>query len=277
VTPPTPMSLPNGLIVGTQRAGTTWIYEYLKACTHVSSTRGVKETFFFDQRYDKGLEWYASHFMDTPVRVEVAPTYFYCTEAPGRIHETLGNIQLACVLRDPVERSLSLYHHYLRMGRVRGGIVQACRDSPDIVESSRYSRHLVRWIKVFGHTNFKVLLFEDLLHAPTEFVAALGRHFGFPVQPIPDHLHEPVNPQTTAPNPWLARQSSRIADWLRAHRAYWPINVLKALGLRSAIYGRNHVGVKGTQAELDFLRAQLGDEASRTEDILGKCLVHWRA
>ena len=50
------------VIVGPQKAGTSWIYYYLKDTPQICFPSQMKETFFFDRYYEKGLHWYARHF-----------------------------------------------------------------------------------------------------------------------------------------------------------------------------------------------------------------------
>jgi hypothetical protein len=48
------MSKPDAMVIGPMKAGTTWLYSYLISRGDVCLPEGVKETFFFDRRFNKG-------------------------------------------------------------------------------------------------------------------------------------------------------------------------------------------------------------------------------
>src|SRR6202166_3585681 len=78
--------LPQIIHVGPERTGTTWVHRVLEG--HVDLPYGVKETRFFTNFYDKGIDWYARHFRyATGERrvAEICPNYFFKTEALERI------------------------------------------------------------------------------------------------------------------------------------------------------------------------------------------------
>ena len=146
--------LPKVLFVGPPRTGTTWIWEYLRARGDIVLPEGVKETWFFSNMFHKGVDWYASHFKHKEACsavIEVDPTLFSHPEAPRRCTRFLGSDVLVVVtVRDPVERSWSHYLHARRYGWTRKSLEQAIQEIPDIIEASRYSKHIPRWKSVFG-------------------------------------------------------------------------------------------------------------------------------
>jgi hypothetical protein len=86
----------------------------------------TKETRFFDNHFDRGLEWYHAHFLtSTEDRLvgEVAPTYFASNQARERIAKTIPHAKVVCIFRDPVERVVSLY----RLKRAYGMIPWSSR------------------------------------------------------------------------------------------------------------------------------------------------------
>src|SRR5688572_14326389 len=110
--------LPDFLIVGAMRSGTTSLHKYLQAHPDVFVASG-KEVHFFDRRYGRGLDWYRSRFAGvTTERVvgEATPAYMYDENAIARIAHDLPDARLIVVLRNPVDRA---YSHYWR-NRSRG-------------------------------------------------------------------------------------------------------------------------------------------------------------
>ena len=113
--------LPNTLIVGAQKGGTTSLYNYL--CQHPRvQPATTKEIHYFDNHYEKGRLWYRSHFpyawTDADVVVEGTTGYMFFDRALPRLAAMLPDAKLIAVLRDPVERTHSHYRHTRRgMGR----------------------------------------------------------------------------------------------------------------------------------------------------------------
>lgn len=115
--------LPNTLIVGAQKSGTTSLYNYLCRNPRVQPAT-TKEIHYFDNHYEKGRLWYRSHFpyrwQDAGVVVEGTTGYMFFDGALPRLQTTLPDAKLIAVLRDPVERAYSHYRHARRgMGRHR--------------------------------------------------------------------------------------------------------------------------------------------------------------
>src|SRR5947209_1159841 len=122
-------ALPDFLIIGAQKAGTTSLYRYLAAHPDiVASTR--KEVHFFDINFWRGEWWYRSLFplrrrlqRRPPLRNrpaitgEASPYYLFHPFAPERAAQLLPDAKLIVLLRDPVERAWSHYRHEVANGR----------------------------------------------------------------------------------------------------------------------------------------------------------------
>ncbi|MEM1425322.1 MAG: sulfotransferase domain-containing protein [Cyanobacteria bacterium P01_H01_bin.130] len=113
--------IPHFLIIGVQKGGTTSLYEYLQQHPQIQPAL-TKEVHFFDLNFEKGWEWYRQQLgvnnpefdADTLVTGEASPYYIFHPLVPARIFERVPNIKLIILLRDPVARSLSQYHHECR-------------------------------------------------------------------------------------------------------------------------------------------------------------------
>ncbi|MDW3214189.1 MAG: sulfotransferase domain-containing protein [Ilumatobacteraceae bacterium] len=118
--------LPDFLIVGAQRAGTTSLYKYLTQHPDVGSVRLGKGVHYFDTNADKSLAWYRSHFPLRPGVVpfgqrpthvgEGAPYYLFHPECASRINTTLPSAKIIAILRDPIERAHSHWAHETARG-----------------------------------------------------------------------------------------------------------------------------------------------------------------
>jgi hypothetical protein len=87
------MTLPNFLVIGTRRAGTSLFHHRILG-THPEIYVPVerKDIHYFDLYYERGVEWYQSYFPSGAAAQfraigEVTPDYLACPEAPRRIHD----------------------------------------------------------------------------------------------------------------------------------------------------------------------------------------------
>jgi len=236
-------NLPEAVCIGPMKSGTSWIHDYLGTRTDVVLPRGVKETHFFDKRYTLGFDWYKKHFPGQNAEVsgmviEVSPSYFHCTDAPSRMLEKIGNVQLLVVLRDPVQRAWSHYLHLCRKGYTESSLAQAIAEHEEIIEASRYTVHLARWQSVFGNESVRLLFLEDLAEDPDYFTRTLCRTLGIPYRQPPDGAFVKSNEAAVAPSPVLARLGQKAANAMRARRMYFVINFAKRLGLKAVFFGR---------------------------------------
>lgn len=113
--------LPDFLIVGGQRCGTTSMFHVLRGHPDVVAPVFHKGVHYFDVNFHRGEAWYRGHF---PVRSDVrrtlafesSPYYMHHPSAPSRIATALPGVRLIVMLRDPVERAYSAYEHEFARG-----------------------------------------------------------------------------------------------------------------------------------------------------------------
>ena len=121
-------TLPDCLIIGAQKAGTTTLYLSLLDHPNVVGP-DLREIDFFSYQYKKGLNWYRARFpasilrfYETQVRsapfltCESSPSYMLDPRAPGRARKHLPQVKIVALLRDPVERAYSHYRMMVRFG-----------------------------------------------------------------------------------------------------------------------------------------------------------------
>jgi hypothetical protein len=110
--------LPDFLIIGAQKCGTTYLYEKLTEHPLVVPAL-TKEVHFFDNSYHQGEAWYRGHFtgkVGTNLTGEASPYYIFHPHAARRIYTTTPHVKLILLLRNPVNRAYSHYHHEARLG-----------------------------------------------------------------------------------------------------------------------------------------------------------------
>jgi hypothetical protein len=181
------MTLPNFLVIGAAKSGTSSLHHYLRAHPQVFTPK-LKEINFFAydgqnrdfQCWAKTLEEYESKFeggRGATAVGEVTPLYFASPVAPGRIRSVIPDVKLVAILRDPVERAYSAYLMSLRSGRISADVRTAFGNkNAAYIVRGRYAHYLQRYYELFSKEQIKILRFEDLRRNPSAVTADL---YGF--------------------------------------------------------------------------------------------------
>lgn len=195
--------LPDLLVIGTQRGGTSSLYRYLGAHPHVvPSVR--KETEYFSRRFDNGQLWYQGHF---PLRrsgltFEATPDYLFHPLAPARAADTLPDARIVVLLREPVERAVSHWQHMTRLGfehlsfgdalaaesgRIDAALADVAAgrriDEGPMLRLSyrargRYDEQLSRWLARYPRDRVLILRSDELFADPAPSLARLEQFAG---------------------------------------------------------------------------------------------------
>ena len=136
-------ALPNYLIIGTQRGGTSALARGISNHPDVFLALG-KEMHFFDREYADGIDAYRRHFADSGGAVavgEATPDYMYIEEARVRMAADLDDVRFIVILRDPVARAYSAYWHNRRRGNESLGFEEALAAEEERLEGSGWGRY----------------------------------------------------------------------------------------------------------------------------------------
>jgi hypothetical protein len=234
---PVPRVLPDALVIGAQRAGTSSLYKYLEA--HPQLMPSIrKETEYFTFWFDKGERWYRSHF-PTELRMaaarrggrkaasfEATPYYLFHPLAPPRAAGVVPEARLVAVLRNPVERAFSHWQHEVRGGRESLSFEAALEAEPErtaaeeqrllddptyrsnrhhrfsYVGRGRYAIQLERWLDHFPRAQLLVIRSEDLYQDPSPVFLRIVEHMGVDAWEPPEfrnHSYDGVRPEAGPP------------------------------------------------------------------------------
>lgn len=173
---------PNFLIIGAEKTGTTALTQFLSQHPDICFSRPV-ETRFFNQNYEKGIAWFASHFehcKDETAIGEGTARLLQSEEAPARIHTHIPDAKLFCILRNPIDRAFSQYHFYVYTGKAGAdrSFGEVIRDpesefGQDIIQQGRYIDHLRRYEGVFEREQLHVYLYDTFRNAPMDVVQSI--------------------------------------------------------------------------------------------------------
>lgn len=272
--------LPNFLVLGAQRAGTTWLDRVLRAHPEIYLPTRRKEVHYFDQHFDRGLDWYRRFFptaSEAPPRVgEITPRYLFDPAVPDRLAETLPEARLVAILRDPVDRLYSHYGLHVRDRGERRPFEVFAQQEPEAVARGRYAEQLERYRPWLADHRLLVLVFEEVTAEPATAFAALGRFLGVEVDRFSDPAGDPKVNAAFRPRFPRARAAARgFGAWLRRRDADGIVNAAKRLGV-PALFGS-----RGPLPKLDpGIRAcwtrHYAEDRRRLETLLGRPLDGWR-
>jgi hypothetical protein len=208
-------TLPDLLIIGAQRAGTSSLYRYLRMHPHIAGPLR-KEVDYFGFRFERGERWYRANFpltarrelahrLDRPfLTFEATPDYLLHPLAARRAHQLLPDARIVVLLRDPVERAISHYGHAVRHGwetlplqdalaaeeeRLQGEIARI-RQSPgyrasafrrySYVTRGLYADQISRWLDEFPRGQLLVIDSNELYTNPAQALHAVLDFAGLP-------------------------------------------------------------------------------------------------
>jgi hypothetical protein len=162
-------ALPNLIIIGGLKCGTTSLHHYLNLHPEIAMSRPKELNFFVTElNWPLGRDWYAGHFDPSArIRGESSPHY---TNRPsfngvsGRMRELLGSdVRLVYVVRDPIDRMLSHYLHNVGGGYEDRSLVDALSDpESSYVARSRYFFQAEPYLEEFGAESIRIVGREEL-------------------------------------------------------------------------------------------------------------------
>lgn len=199
--------LPDFVVIGAMKAGTTSLHEWLRVQPEVWM-HPDKEPHFFshDWMWDEGVERYAAGFGAVPDGVlagEASTSYSdpaHLPKAAERMRSVVPEVQIVYVVRHPIERMRSDFAHQVREGRQRAPFVDAvsAHDSGHLARS-RYFSCLEPYIDRFDRARLCVVRFEDLVGGSGRAWTDVLAHLGLPPRPSPGGSHNRAEDRPNAP------------------------------------------------------------------------------
>lgn len=177
-------TMPNLIIIGGLKCGTTSIHHYLGLHPDVQMSKPKELNFFVnEQTWDLGLDWYRSRFDDRyQVRGESSPHYTNLPRFTGvaeKIHEHVPDARLLYMIRDPISRILSHWRHATGAGYETRAMEEALgRDDQSYVHRSMYWMQLQPYLELFERSQIELITQEELQSERTETMRRAFRFAG---------------------------------------------------------------------------------------------------
>jgi hypothetical protein len=170
----TPGALPNLIVIGAQKCGTSGLHYYLGLHPEIAMSTPKELNFFIKERnWDRGTEWYARHFdPDAIVRGESSPNYTaypHHAGVPERMRSLIADTRLIYLVRDPVERIAAHWVHNYAKRREKGDIAATVmHPNTTYVLRSQYFMQLRQFLNRFPAERILILDQADLRHRRLE-------------------------------------------------------------------------------------------------------------
>ncbi|MDJ0518700.1 MAG: tetratricopeptide repeat protein, partial [Trichodesmium sp. MO_231.B1] len=218
---------PNFIIIGAQKSGTTSLENYI--VQHPQVIPAIKkETHFWYRDFSKGINWYLAHFPPIPnsqnfITGEATPNYLEYYQSAKRIYSVFPNIKLLVILRNPVDRAVSQYHHWVRIKREERSFEKAIDaelemllKNPNQPQGDRnywqqqpgnynyigrgvYVEFIKKWMEIFPREQFIILKGEDLYEQPITTMKQVFYFLGLPEHQLQKYrklnagYYQPIN------------------------------------------------------------------------------------
>ena len=207
--------LPDFLIIGAARSGTTSLYEYLVQHPSVYPAVG-KEVYFFDKKFNKGVNWYRSFFplksakfaterrKEKFITGEATPRYIHHPHTPKRVFNLIPEVKLIALLRNPIDRAYSHYQMEIDHGHEDLSFEEAIAQEKKRISTDEkkmnndenfysvnfyrksyltrgiYVDQLKRWFEYFPKNRFLILKSEDFYSKTPEIYQKVLEFLGLP-------------------------------------------------------------------------------------------------
>ncbi len=219
--PETELPLPNFLIIGAQKSATRWLRHNLGLHPDIF-TADYELAFFNRRRYQTlGTDWYRAQFdgwSGEQFVGEATPGYMIWHHAPAgvarRIKDTVPDVKLIAILRNPVDRANSAMVHHKRRERIRPNakLMDLVRAQPPeeerygLIAGGWYAATLRPYKRLFGD-QLLVLLQDDVRDDPLPVYERALQHIGAPSSFVPSELDEVVFSNQQGSGRWRSELS----------------------------------------------------------------------
>src|SRR5215210_804802 len=225
------MTMPNFLIIGAMKSGTTALYYYLEQHPEIYMSPVKEPTFFSSQEQENAADavtnigTYQHLFRggsDKKAIGEASHSYLYDPGAAAEIRRYVPEAKLIAILRNPIGRAHSHFLHMVRSGtEPLDGFAQALQEEvgihkertfQDYIGRGLYYDQLKRYFGLFPREQVRVYLYEDLSDAPISTVQDAFRFLKVDDSFVPDvSLRRNVSGHPKYKTlDWLLRRQSRI-------------------------------------------------------------------
>lgn len=201
--------LPNFLIAGTIKGGTSSLWSYLYNHPDIFFAEEKELKYFTTQRYKKGIDWYKKQFKNykwEKIIGEATPNYLNKEQVPARIYKIIPDAKLLFLLRNPIDRAYSHYWMKIRKAEETRSFEKAVKEELNYLNNkSRYRcipyisigfyyQHIKRYLEYFDRKKIHIIIFEDFVKEPLKTIKSIYNFLEIRDEYIPSNIGEVVYP-----------------------------------------------------------------------------------
>jgi hypothetical protein len=269
-------ALPNLIIIGAQKCGTSGLHYYLSLHPEIAMSRPKELNFFIAERnWPRGIEWYARHFdPGAPIRGEASPNYTAYPQhmgVPGRMAQVVPDAKLIYIVRDPLDRIAAHWVHNYAKRRERGGVAETItHPNTSYLSRSRYFMQINRFLEHYPIEQVLVVDQDDLRDDRAQTLRDIFRFCGADPafrHPKFDQIRHSSARKRRATR--LGMRIQRLSRSRRVPRKLW-LAFDVALPLSKPIL-KPDIAAELPAESLEVLR----DDAERLRELTGLEFAHW--
>ena len=277
---PTRGALPNLVVIGAQKCGTSVLHYYLSLHPEVSMSRPKELNFFIEERnWPRGVDWYRAQFdADARVRGEASPNYTAYPQhegVPERMHSVVPGARLIYLVRDPLERIAAHWVHNYAKRREKGTLAETlAHPNTSYVTRSLYAMQLERFLAHYPREQVLVLQQSELRHRRIETLRRVFEFLG--VDAEFNHPRFEQERHKTAGKTRATRLAVRLERMGRSRRGRMlPANFWLVLDDRLPL--RRQIKRPDVRAALPpETLAELRADAERLRELTGRDFSNWK-
>ena len=291
--------MPNFLIVGAAKSGTTSLYRYLRQHPDIFMPEWKELSFFTGDPFGplhkvKNPAHYHTVFSRAQTQTavgEASTSYLYDKSAPRLIYEALGEIKILIILRNPVKMSYSLYNHQVRKeGETLKTFEKALAAETSRMNDlnfkqkcygwhanyyyftrSQYFVQVKRYLDIFPRENIKIIVFEEFIKNTLNSVQDIFKFLKVDHTFVPEiKVHNPAGGIISIPKFW-----SDIGLFLKTAQFVFSKNLLRKIPYLIRNKSRKLPGPIKPETEIKFKKKCLED-ICRLEQLIERDLLVWK-
>ncbi len=220
------LRLADFIVIGAQKAGTTSLFHYLTDHPQIY-LHPKKELAYFARPEDQGKpEIYASYFKSAPEDAFLGDVSTQYSKHPHKpdvapcIAALVPKVRLIYMVRHPVKRILSAYHHELLGGKNLAPLDEEVRRDPSYLDISSYHQQIEQYLPHFDPEQLLVVPMEEMLADKTAWMRRIFEHIGCAADHVPGNLdtRSNVSAERVRATPLIHRiQNSSLYRKVRWH------------------------------------------------------------
>ena len=265
--------------LGTQRAGSSYLFNLLRSHPNVSLSPS-QEIHFYTKNFNRGEDWYLKNFHKDGIRIDTSPKYFIQgKEAAPRIRELLKGERplFLLLLRNPVDYVHSHFQLQLRTGSFNKrfpnppkSLIDLHQKNPRYIERGLYYKTLKDyWLSHFDKSQFKIFIFERFISNTPQSIQEILEFFNLPTRPLTTSIS---SRNSMLKYPFLYKVKRLVTKNQKIK------NILKGNKLFSQLY-TNYLTEKPKVSEIEtreWLTNVYSDDVQYLKDLLGDGIEEWK-